>query len=171
MGRVQIWHLKQLFCLVIKDICIKYLHYTQNHRNILCVGTTLPSVQLWVKLDLYCSFIAKLHVHAVRMTRGMDKAYYLAYYPCDQGLLSAPLNYRGMHTCLAIATKFWLSGGILPTQGWHKQNVSGNCCEKHLRVIPSGKSLSIIIFTVMKGNVLLVSPTSDLGRETRTSSW
>lgn len=76
-----------------------------------------------------------------------------------------------MDTCLGIATKCCLSGGILPTQGWRTQKVPGNCCEKHLRAIPSGNSLSNTLFTVMKGSVLPVPPTSDWGRETRTSRW
>lgn len=123
----------------------------KTHRNIQCVVTLLPSVQLWLKLDSYCSCITKLPVHTARMSRGMDMGYHFFYYRCDQGLLSAPLNYKGMDTCPGIATQCLLSGGILHTQGWHTQNVSGNCCEKHLRVIPSGNSLSNVLFTVMKG--------------------
>lgn len=145
----------------------------KNHQNILCVGTVL-SVQLWLKLDFYCSFITKLLVHTVRMIRGMDMAYYLFYCPHDQGVFSAPLT-GGMDTCLGIATKCWLSGDILPALGWHKKNIPENCCVKSsqllLRVIPSGNSLSNSLFTVMKGIVLLVPPTSDLERETRASSW
>lgn len=143
----------------------------KTHRNIQCVVTLLPSVQLWLKLDSYCSCITKLPVHTARMSRGMDMGYHFFYYRCDQGLLSAPLNYKGMDTCPGIATQCLLSGGILHTQGWRRQNVSGNCCEKHLRVIPSGNSLSNVLFTVMKESVLPVPPTSDLGREKRTSSW
>lgn len=119
----------------------------KNHQNILCVGTILLSVQLRLKLDFYCSFITKLLVHTARMIRGMDMAYYLFYCPHDQGVLSAPLTGR-MDTCLGIATKCWLSGDILPAQGWHKKNVPENCCEKSsqllLRVIPSGNSLSVV---------------------------
>lgn len=75
-----------------------------------------------------------------------------------------------MDICLQIATKSWFSGGFLPARGWCRQNVSGNCCEKHRGVIPSGNSLSNILFTVMKVNVLLVPPASDWGRAIRTSS-
>lgn len=67
----------------------------KNHRNILSMGTLLPSVRLSLKLDSYCSFTTKLPVHTVRTIRGMDLAYHSFYYPCAQGLLSAPLTYRG----------------------------------------------------------------------------
>lgn len=112
----QICHFEQLFCLFIKNICRKYLHYeTKNLRNILCVGTLFPSVQLWLKLHSYCSFVTKVPVDTIRMIRGMDVAYHFFISPVAKVSIWQLWTARRMEICLARATKCCLSEGILPT--------------------------------------------------------
>lgn len=144
----------------------------KNHRNILCGGTLLHSVQLWLKLDSYCSFITKPPVDTVRMIGVWVWLiiFLLSLWPRSP-FGSSGLQGEWTSICLVIATKCWLSGGIRPTQGWQRQKVSGNCCQKQLRAITSGNRLSNTLFSLMTGAVLLVPPTSDLGWKTRTSTW
>lgn len=80
-------HFKQLFHLLIKNICIKYLHYVDtkknhkhsDHGNILCVGTLLPSVQLSLKLNSFCFLITKLPVSIVEMMISYMHSHYFFF--------------------------------------------------------------------------------------------
>lgn len=135
---------------MIKNKCIKYLHF-KNHRNILSVGILLPSVQLWLNLNFYCSFITKLLVDTIRMITGMDVAYHFFITPVMKVSVLQLWTTREMDSCLVIATKCWFSRGFLPTQGWNRQKVSGNCCEKHLKAIIPGSRLSTLISHWRKG--------------------
>lgn len=135
------------------------------------VGILLPSVQLWLNLNFYCSFITKLLVDTIRMITGMDVAYHFFITPVMKVSVLQLWTTREMDSCLVIATKCWFSRGFLPTQGWNRQKVSGNCCEKHLKAIIPGSRLSNTHFTLTKGSLLPVPPTSDFWWKMKTSSW
>lgn len=135
------------------------------------VGILLPSVQSWLNLNFYCSFITKLLVDTIRMITGMDAAYHFFITPVMKVSVLQLWTTRGMGSCLVIATKCWFSRGFLPTQGWNGQKVSGNCCEKHLKAITPGSRLSNTRFTLTKGSLLPVPPSSGFWWKMKTSSW
>lgn len=147
MERVQTWHLKQLFWLFIKNTCIKYLHDAKKSPKHFVCGHYSSFCSVTIEARLLLLFHYKTTCAYSKDDQGNGYGLLFVLLPHDQGVLSAPLTGR-MDTCLGIATKCWLSGDILPAQGWHKKNVPENCCEKSsqllLRVIPSGNSLSVV---------------------------